>query len=84
MKLSANVRNLLNGKTIVTKQDILDDLSARIEKGSQVQVANEIGISDAYLSDIKRGARGNVMLSNEVAEKLGYDVVVLYLRKDAK
>lgn len=83
MQLSAHARNLLRGKQIFAKQDILDDLADRMSRGeTQKEIAASLGISDAYLSDIKRGSRGFSALSVEIAEKLKYEVVVLYAKKE--
>jgi len=79
LKMSANVRNLLTGKNLFTKQDILNQIAECIDRGeSQKQMASRLGISDAYLSDIRRGSRGAMALSQDVAEKMGYDVLVIY------
>lgn len=48
------------------------------EKGSQSAVAKWLGVSDAYLSDILNGNRG---VSDDIARKLGYRKVVVYVRE---
>ena len=49
-----------------------------VEKwGSQRKVADQLGISAAFLSDI---INGNRPVSNQVAQKLGYKKVVKYAK----
>ncbi len=57
--------------------DLRDKLSKRSWQTSQRLVAKELGISPAYLSDILNGHRE---ISAQVAEKLGYERVVTFVK----
>jgi plasmid maintenance system antidote protein VapI len=67
----------------MSKQEVTqDELKGTIEQmvkqwGSQRKVADHLGISAAFLSDI---INGNRPISNKVAQKLGYSKVVKYRR----
>lgn len=62
----------------VTQAEILDTIRQMVSKwGSQKAVADHLGISNAYMSDILNGNRD---ISTAVARRLGYTKVVKYKR----
>ena len=82
-KLHASARAYvqLSGAKIVAEHDMRDTLTVMIdERGSQRAVAQELGVSQAYLGDVLHGRRG---VSAKLAGKLGYERVVVFVRRDA-
>jgi predicted transcriptional regulator len=65
-------------KQEITQDEIKGIIEDMVQKwGSQRKVADHLGISAAFLSDI---INGNRPVSNQVAQKLGYKKVVKYAR----
>lgn len=65
-------------KQEITEEEIKGVIEQMVKAwGSQRKVADHLGISAAFLSDI---IHGNRPVSNKVAQKLGYKKVVKYAR----
>ena len=63
-------------ETLYNAEDIIKDVRGRVgEAGSQARVAEALGVTPAYLSDILRGKRG---ISDEFAARLGYEGISLW------
>jgi transcriptional regulator with XRE-family HTH domain len=62
--------NVAYMKTILTSDEILEQIREVISTSSLRQVAKDMGISAPYLSDILLGRR---MISENVARVLGYE-----------
>jgi hypothetical protein len=57
-----------------TEEDVLEVIRARIADADSLrEVARQVEMSPAYLSDIKLGRRG---ISGEVAAKFGFERIV--------
>jgi plasmid maintenance system antidote protein VapI len=68
-------------KEEITQEELLQVIQEMVGSwGSQKAVADHLGISNAYMSDI---LAGNRTISGEVAKKLGYKRIVRFA-KDAK
>ena len=66
--------------TEYSESEILSQLRALVEEcGSQVLAARQLGISNAYLSDILNQKRG---ISAEIAEKIGFIKATVFYPKD--
>ena len=60
----------------ITQDEILEIIEEMVKKwGSQKEVAEQLEISNAYMSDILAGLRP---VSDAVAKKLGYKRVIKY------
>ena len=59
----------------MTEADVLTQLRRRTEAADQKTVAQELGVSQAYLSDLLRGQR---TVSRVMATRLGYAMVVTF------
>jgi plasmid maintenance system antidote protein VapI len=65
-------------KEEITQEEIVNIIEEMVRTwGSQKAVADHLGISNAYMSDILAGAR---KVSNQVAGKLGYKRIVKYAK----
>lgn len=65
-------------KQEITQDEIKEIILQMVSKwGSQRAVADHLGISGAFLSDI---LNGNKPVSNQVAQKLGYKKIVKYAK----
>jgi DNA-binding CsgD family transcriptional regulator len=60
-----------------TTEQVLIELHLLVTDKTQKQVADQLGVSPAYINDLIKGRR---LLSAKVAEKLGYRRVVKYER----
>jgi hypothetical protein len=68
------------GTEFLTTGDVLADLRHRVEdRGAQKELADDLGISAAYMNDIVHERRD---ISREFAEKLGYRRVVVFVPID--
>lgn len=64
--------------TAVSQDDLLLQITAMVKRwGSQRNVAARLDITEQYLSDIRLGRRE---ISEKVAEKLGYERVVQFVK----
>lgn len=65
--------------TLATEHDLRNIVTGLIElRGSQKAVADDLGISQAYLGDVLRGRRG---VGEKMAEKLGWEKIEIFRRK---
>ena len=81
-KLHASARAYvqLSGAKIIAEHDMRDLLTDMVEeRGSQRAVAQELGVSQAFLGDVLHGRRG---VSANLAGKLGYERVVVFVKGD--
>lgn len=66
--------------TTITHEKALELLRLLVKKyNSQSEAAQEIGITQQYLSDI---LNGNRQISDTVAQKLGYHRVVMFQKEE--
>jgi plasmid maintenance system antidote protein VapI len=66
-------------KEEITQEEILDILKQMAKKwDTQKELAEQLGISNAYMSDILAGIRP---VSDGVARRLGYRRIVKYTRE---
>jgi plasmid maintenance system antidote protein VapI len=67
-------------KQEITHDEILSIIKEmRVKWGSQKELADQLGISSAYLSDIINEKQ---LVSDAVARKLGYTRIVKYVPED--
>lgn len=71
------VISLPGGFVQLRPSDVVRLLLRECDKSSQKKLAEQIGISPQYLSDILKGRRE---VSESVAEKLGFERVVTFVR----
>lgn len=76
MHLSQRAKALLNG-TVITKQDLLDLLTEKVELFTQREVAENLGVSNGYLGDVLHGRRP---VSEAMAARLGWKRVAVFVR----
>ena len=57
--------------------DIIDKLFCMSRRSSQKELADELGISPQYLSDVLKGRRE---ISAQLASKLGYERVITFVK----
>lgn len=60
-----------------TENDVLDALTAMLEKRTQADVAKEFGFTQAYIGDVLHGRR---KVSRNLAARLGYRQMVVYAK----
>lgn len=68
--------------TEYSEEELLSQLRAYCEEaGTQVEAAKQLGISNAYLSDILNKKRG---ISAEIASKLGFVKATVFYHKEGE
>jgi plasmid maintenance system antidote protein VapI len=71
---------MVKPKEEITQAELLGIIREMVDKwGSQKELADHLGISNAYLSDI---IRGNQAISSSVAKRLGYKRVVKFIAEE--
>ena len=74
------ILDLVNVEQIATEHDLLDLLTERAEFHGQRWVATELGYSSAStVNGVLHGTRG---ISAEMAKKMGWERMVIYVRRD--
>ena len=77
--LTERSARLLAGQRIATEYDVHVLLSGLVERaGSQKAVADSLGVSRAYLSDVLLGRRP---ISAELAGRMGWKKIELFVQK---
>jgi plasmid maintenance system antidote protein VapI len=67
-------------KEEITQAEILSIIKEMVGKwGTQKELADHLGISNAYLNDIIHGKQA---VSNKVAQKLGYKRVIKFVLEE--
>ena len=59
----------------ITHQELLDLLTARVQKSSQSQLARDFDMSVSFLNQILRGEKP---ITEKLAERLGYSRVTVF------
>ncbi|MBI5304068.1 MAG: transcriptional regulator [Chloroflexi bacterium] len=66
----------------MTRDDVVQLLKRKVEKaGTQVAIAREFGVTEAYISDVLHGKRSP---GEKILDGLGLRRVVGYVRKEEK
>lgn len=77
MKISKWAKPKLEGRAVAVEHDMLDRIEALVEQsGTQTALAMELGISMAYLGDVRRGRRP---VSENLAKKLGWERMTVFV-----